>query len=87
LEEAGVEGAIAEEPIGSYRASAGNNHNLVADVDLYPLLVTFQHDTWKEKEERLRHWASLREAQRLLGEPEKARLVTRLSKTVARSRR
>ena len=78
IEEAGVSGQIEHEPIGSYRASIGNNGVALVDVDLYPLLVTRQHDTWREQNQRLRHWVTLSEAKRLLTDRTISRLAAKL---------
>lgn len=78
LEEAGVSGEVAREPVGSYRASTGGDGATLVDVDLYPLRVTEQHDTWREKDQRLRHWATLSEAKRLLADPVLKRLAANL---------
>ena len=81
LEEAGVEGIVDETPIGSYRTiKKGGMARQVVEVDLYPLRVTQQHDTWAEKDNRHRHWVLLREAKRLLTDPELADLVTEWSR-------
>ena len=76
MEEAGVSGDIAVHPIGSYRTSV-DGASLV-DVDLYPLRVQTQLDVWKEKHQRLRHWAVLPEARRLLNDPALSRLAVLL---------
>ncbi|MBJ3783805.1 NUDIX hydrolase [Devosia sediminis] len=78
LEEAGVSGTIEQQPIGSYRASVGADGVALVDVDLYPLLVTQQLDTWREQGQRLRHWATLSESKRLLTDPALGRLAQRL---------
>jgi 8-oxo-dGTP pyrophosphatase MutT (NUDIX family) len=78
LEEAGVSGTIEQVPVGSYRASVGADGVALVDVDLYPLLVTEQLDAWREKDQRLRHWATLSEARRLLTDPTLGRLAQRL---------
>lgn len=77
MEEAGVSGDISKEPIGSYRASIGLDGATLVDVDLYPLHVTTQLDEWREKDQRLRHWATLAEARRLLADRSLARLAAR----------
>lgn len=85
LEEAGVAGTIEQEPVGSYRASVGADGIALVDVDLYPLLVTQQLDAWREKDQRLRHWATLSEARRLLADRTLSRLAQRLhNRLVAR---
>jgi 8-oxo-dGTP pyrophosphatase MutT (NUDIX family) len=78
VEEAGVSGEIEHEPIGSYRASLGNNGVALVDVDLYPLRVIRQHDTWREQNQRLRHWVTLSEARRLLTDRSISRLAVKL---------
>jgi hypothetical protein len=77
LEEAGVTGQISTEPVGSYRSSAANGSALI-DVDLYPLRVENQLDIWKEMDQRLRHWAVLPEARRLLNDPALSRLAAKV---------
>ena len=78
LEEAGVSGDVSPQAVGSYRASTGGDGAILVDVDLYPLRVTEQHDNWREKNQRLRHWATLSEARRLLADPILKRLATSL---------
>jgi 8-oxo-dGTP pyrophosphatase MutT (NUDIX family) len=78
MEEAGVSGEIAVEPIGSYRSSASMDGSSLVDVDLYPLKVESQLDVWKEMDQRLRHCAVLPEARRLLNDPALSRLAVKL---------
>ncbi len=78
MEEAGVTGQIAVEPVGSYRSSASADGSSLVDVDLYPLLVENQLDVWKEMDQRLRHWAVLPEARRLLNDSALSRLASKL---------
>lgn len=78
MEEAGVSGEIAAEPIGSYRSSASADGSGLIDVDLYPLRVDNQLDVWKEMDQRLRHWAVLPEARRLLNDAALSRLAVKL---------
>ena len=83
LEEAGVEGIVDPEPIGTYRTikKSGLTRHVV-EVDLYALCVIKQHNTWLEQGKRHRHWVLLREAKRLLSDPALAGLVTELSRRV-----
>lgn len=83
-EEAGVIGTIEQQPIGSYRASAGSDNSILVDVDLYPMLVHQQLDEWKEHGQRLRHWALLHETKRLLLDPQIARLAVRLHRRLTK---
>ena len=78
MEEAGVSGQVAREPVGSYRSSASVDGSSLVDVDLYPLRVESQLDVWKEMDQRLRHWAVLPEARRLLNDPALSRLAAKL---------
>jgi len=78
LEEAGVSGTIDTTPVGSYRASMGGDGATLVDVDLYPLRVEQQHEDWRERDQRLRHWVTLSEARRLLADKSLGRLATRL---------
>jgi 8-oxo-dGTP pyrophosphatase MutT (NUDIX family) len=78
LEEAGVSGQISTEPLGSYRSSANLNGTSLVDVDLYPLRVETQLNIWKEMDQRLRHWAVLPEAKRLLNDRALSGLAAKL---------
>ena len=80
LEEAGVVGEIEDTPIGSYRTGSDNDGSALVDVDIYPMLVRDQLDEWKERGQRLRHWAVVSEAQRLLADPALGRIALALSK-------
>lgn len=75
FEEAGVSGEVEREPIGSYRAARADAGHTLAQVDLYPLRVTQQHDRWPEMANRHRHWALAGEAKRLLNRRGPAALV------------
>lgn len=77
-EEAGVTGEISSEIIGTYRTGAGGDNAGLVDVDLYPLRVTQQFDDYKEKGQRMRHWATLSEARRLLADQTLGRLALAL---------
>lgn len=80
FEEAGIEGDVEREPIGSFRAiKRVGQRRRVVEVDLYPLRVTRQHDAWQEMEQRRRLWVPLAEATRLLAEPVLAELTLKFS--------
>ncbi|KRA45812.1 NUDIX hydrolase [Devosia sp. Root635] len=85
LEEAGVSGQIGTEPVGSYRSSASVDGSSLVDVDLYPLRVETQLDVWKEMDQRLRHWAVLPEARRLLNDGALSRLAVKLQAQLRRA--
>ncbi|MEF2073972.1 NUDIX hydrolase [Consotaella aegiceratis] len=86
LEEAGVEGTVDRVPIGSYRTLKRGIRSKVLDVELYPLKVTVQHESWQENGQRYRHWAILPEAKRLIADKALAALAVRLAERVAAQR-
>jgi predicted phosphate transport protein (TIGR00153 family) len=63
-EEAGVSGPVCPTPLGSYRyrKRRSNGASLMVDVDVFPLAVTDEHDSWKEQHQRERRWFTLAEA-------------------------
>ena len=63
-EEAGVLGAVCPTPLGSYRyrKRRGNGASLMVDVEVFPLAVNRELESWKESRERERRWFSLAEA-------------------------
>ncbi|MDO8409002.1 MAG: NUDIX hydrolase [Phenylobacterium sp.] len=69
LEEAGVEGVVRDQPLGTYTARRirGDQTETIA-VTLYLLEVTRQLDRWAEKAQRQRRWADLDTAIALLGD-------------------
>lgn len=69
-EEAGVEGSVRKEPLGTY--DYWKRRSLwfeLCRVDVFPLLVTAERATWKEKGERDRAWVPLKIASRMVLEP------------------
>lgn len=83
LEEAGVEGEIEHQPIGSYRTTKSLAiRRTIIEVDMYPLHVTHQLDKWQEMKHRHRHWVILPEARRLLSEPRLAELAQSVGRRV-----
>lgn len=75
LEEAGVVGVVGHEPIGAYKTSGLTSTSPLIDVDIYPLLVTEQFDVWREQTQRLRFWATIEEAEKMLADRDLARLA------------
>lgn len=75
MEEAGVVGEVSSNIVGTYRNS---DKGMPVDIDLYPLRVDDQMDTWQEMDQRLRHWALPAEAKRLLADRSLARAVEAL---------
>lgn len=81
FEEAGVEGPIAIEPIGSYRyEKLRRSGPAPAVVNVYPLEVTREAPAWPEDRERIRKWFPQAAAAAAVEEPELR--VTILSFTV-----
>jgi 8-oxo-dGTP pyrophosphatase MutT (NUDIX family) len=57
LEEAGVAGTVAEQPIGRYHYLKDKNGSaLPCAVEIFPLFVTEQRDSWPEKGSRELLW-------------------------------
>lgn len=82
-QEAGVDGEIALEPIGSYRAwKTRGMRRTVIEVAMYPLRVEQQHDEWRETGERYRHWCTLTEAARLITDTQIVALLRDFARTL-----
>jgi len=71
LEEAGVEGRVAESPAGryAYTKEMPDGEKRLVRVDVFPLLVTTQLDSWAEQHERSRDWFERERAAALVAEP------------------
>lgn len=70
-EEAGVIGSSHEIPVGSFRYWKRLQGAFVpVTVEVYPLHVERELDTWKERKSRRRAWVKLDEAALLVDEPE-----------------
>lgn len=76
-EEAGVRGLVCPIPLGSYRyrKTRGNGASLMVDVDVFPLAVNVELDTWKEQTERERRWVTLPEAAEMVEEEDLRDLI------------
>lgn len=72
FEEAGVEGRIAAEPIGTYRYGKRrrSGESAAAIVTVYSLLVTREAARWPEQGERQLRWFTREEAADAVEEPE-----------------
>jgi uncharacterized protein len=72
FEEAGVEGGIATEPIGSFRylKRRRSGGEVPALVTVYPMLVTRQARRWPERGQRTLRWFAPEEAAEAVEEPE-----------------
>lgn len=75
-EEAGILGAVCPVPLGSYRfrKRVRSGASLMADVDVFPLAMTRELETWDEQHERERRWFTLEEAAAAVDEPDLAEL-------------
>ena len=83
FQEAGVEGVIAETPVGAYRAwKTRGVRRFVIEVDMYPLKVEQQHEAWRETSQRYRHWVTLAEASRLITDKRIVALVRGFARTL-----
>jgi 8-oxo-dGTP pyrophosphatase MutT (NUDIX family) len=77
MEEAGVQGEIAQTAVGVFRYAkrlrSGDSKMCV--VAVFPLKVLIQLGAWPEAAERERRWMSLEEAASLVMEPDLAELI------------
>ncbi|HUF86533.1 MAG TPA: NUDIX hydrolase [Thermohalobaculum sp.] len=79
-EEAGVEGVVAAEPVGSYRGTKQRPEGeSEIEVALYPLEVEVELDDWPERGQRRRRWAGLEETCELVSDPGLDALVRALA--------
>ena len=77
MEEAGVEGTVREEPIGTFRYLKVLKRRAArwCVVTTYALEVTVEHDRWKEISERERVWFSRDDAVERVDEPDLKALI------------
>jgi predicted phosphate transport protein (TIGR00153 family) len=76
-EEAGVCGALCPVPLGAYRyrKRRGSGASIMVDVNVYPLAVTQELASWKERAQRQRRWFTLAEAAEAVDEPDLRELI------------
>jgi predicted phosphate transport protein (TIGR00153 family) len=76
-EEAGVLGAASPVALGSYRyrKRQRSGASLMVDVDVFPLALTDELDSWEEQAERERRWFPLGEAADAVDEPDLRELI------------
>ncbi|PTW46161.1 NUDIX domain-containing protein [Rhodovulum kholense] len=81
LEEAGAEGYVASQSIGTYDYDKRLDDGSVlrCRVEVFPMIVTKLKRDWKERRERTRRWFSPKDAARRVDEPELATLLRSLS--------
>jgi 8-oxo-dGTP pyrophosphatase MutT (NUDIX family) len=77
FEEAGLEGVVSDRSIGSfqYRKRMRDGTSVACDVDVFPLEVTRQHESWPEQGQRDIQWFGAKEAAAAVDEPELARML------------
>lgn len=77
FEEAGVDGSIAQEPLGSYRYEKRlkRGRRVVCEVFVFPLHVHEELKSWPEQQERVRAWVSPERAASAVDEPGLAKII------------
>lgn len=77
LEEAGVEGVVASEPLGTFRYLKVLKRRAPrwCVVSVHALEVRAEHDDWQERRERERIWVNREEAVRRVDEPDLKALI------------
>ncbi|MGO4573791.1 NUDIX hydrolase [Microvirga sp. 2TAF3] len=75
-EEAGVKGSIQHKPIGHYEYwKRRTEHFVLCRVDVYPLEVSKQLKSWREKGQREAQWFNVEDAAHQVLEPALAALI------------
>jgi 8-oxo-dGTP pyrophosphatase MutT (NUDIX family) len=81
LEEAGVTGEVSAEPVGRYHYLKDKNGSaLPCAVEIFPLLVTGQRETWPEKGERQLLWLPTEKAAARVAEQGLKRILLEFGK-------
>ena len=77
LQEAGIRGQISKAAIGSYLYIKGGlgGQRWPVTVQVFPLPVRVELDSWREVHERTREWFSFIEAADLVAEPDLKTLI------------
>jgi len=76
-EEAGVRGAVSEEPIGRYKYRKWGGR---CEVEVFVMQVTEQHEVWLESHFRERQWFTVDEAVERIEESGLRKLIRRAAK-------
>jgi 8-oxo-dGTP pyrophosphatase MutT (NUDIX family) len=81
FEEAGVVGAVASRPAGSfaYRKRLKSGRVVVCEVHVFPLRVSHQTKLWPERRQREVKWVSAKEAADTVREPKLSAIIRRLA--------
>jgi 8-oxo-dGTP pyrophosphatase MutT (NUDIX family) len=84
FEEAGVHGAVAKQPIGSfsYEKRLRDGAVVECEVRVFPLKVRRQTKDWPEKDERRVKWLSARKAAGRVDQPRLSRIIRDLARKV-----
>lgn len=83
VEEAGVRGEIQDKPLGHYDYwKRRAKHFDLCRVDVYPLEVSKQLASWREKDQREARWFDVEEAAHQVLEPALAELIRSLPEHV-----
>lgn len=86
FEEAGVEGDMGEDAIGSYHyAKSALKGGVVCRVAVFPMEVRRVRSDWPEKELRRREWMTIDAAAAAVNERELKDLITRFGRELDRS--
>jgi 8-oxo-dGTP pyrophosphatase MutT (NUDIX family) len=77
FEEAGLEGVVSDRSIGTfqYRKRLRDGTSVACDVEVFPLEVTGQRESWPEQGQRDIRWFDVNEAAAAVDEPELARML------------
>ncbi len=81
FEEAGIEGIVGPEKIGTYRyTKSAQSGRGVREVDVYPMAVTLVQNYWQEMDFRHRKWMSVPAAIKAVEEPELKKILATFQK-------
>ena len=81
FEEAGVVGAVAKRPVGSfsYEKRLKNGRSVECEVRVFPLEVKRQRKEWPEKQERRVKWLSASKAAEKVKDPAISKMIRRVA--------
>jgi len=82
FEEAGIVGAVAKRPVGSfsYEKRLKNGAVIVCAVRVFALEVRRQSKQWPEKQERIVKWLSASQAAQRVNEPNLGEIIRRMAR-------
>jgi len=88
FEEAGVRGKVSAKSLGlfTYDKLLDENGSVApCEVQVFPLLVSRQSETWPESEQRIAQWVEPTKAASLVKEPGLKTLITAFAKRIAKA--